>query len=196
VLLERVSEIRPRHVAMENVAGFQQSRAADRLRHTLRRSGYRFLERLFCPTQWGIPNRRPRCYLVASLDGTPKLAPIRERAWSISDFFETDAAAFVFLPTDVVDRYRNAIHVIDRASRGGVANCFTSAYGRSLVRSGSYLLEAGRVRYFTPREILRCLGFPDTFSLGNNLAVEKSWKLVGNSLSVPVVRYMLASILG
>ena len=76
-----------------------------------------------------------------------------------------------------------------------VTSCFTSAYGRSPVRAGSYLREAdGRIRRFSPPEILRLLGFREMFQLPVALSYARAWPLVGNSLSVPAVRHVLACI--
>ena len=71
--------------------------------------------------------------------------------------------------------------------------CFTSAYGKSPLRSGSYLQQNGGVRLFSPREILRQLDFPESFQLPPWPA-KKLWPLVGNSLSLRCVRYVLRHI--
>ena len=70
--------------------------------------------------------------------------------------------------------------------------CFGSSYGVVSSGAGSYLeLAEGRYRRFSPREILRLLGFPERFHLDPTVSLKKQWKLVGNSLSLPVVRYVL-----
>jgi hypothetical protein len=43
-------------------------------------------------------------------------------------------------------------------------------------------------------EILRLLGFPPDFGLPPELSTQVAWRLVGNSLSVPAVRYVLSAI--
>jgi hypothetical protein len=82
--------------------------------------------------------------------------------------------------------------------------CFTSAYGRSPVRSGSYLALAPRaectgddpppLRRFSPAEVLRLLGFPAAFRLPPELPRDAAWHLAGNSLSLPAVRAVLAAV--
>ena len=72
--------------------------------------------------------------------------------------------------------------------------CFTSAYGRSHVRSGSYLQQDTGVRRFSPTEILRLLGFPASYRLPPDLSLSKAWRLVGNSLAIAPVRAMLSTI--
>jgi site-specific DNA-cytosine methylase len=65
-VLDRLPEVRPRYLALENVPGFAGSRAHARLRDVLEQCGYRVQETTLCPTELGIPNRRRRFYLVAS----------------------------------------------------------------------------------------------------------------------------------
>jgi hypothetical protein len=76
-----------------------------------------------------------------------------------------------------------------------VVHCFTAAYGRSHVRSGSYIRTASGVRRFSPFEIARLLGFDRSFRLPPQLSLHKAWRLVGNSLSVDVVRMMVFGLI-
>ncbi|RMH21013.1 MAG: DNA cytosine methyltransferase, partial [Acidobacteria bacterium] len=67
-LIDRLARLTPPWVALENVPGFRGSRAHALLRRTLERAGYHVAERLLCPTELGVPNRRRRFYLVAGLE--------------------------------------------------------------------------------------------------------------------------------
>ena len=106
-------------------------------------------------------------------------------------------------------KYRSAIDVVlaggtrptawhsDRQPTNQITACFTAAYGKSVVRSGSYLfLPGGGLRRFAPAEILRLLGFPASFCMPQKLTLRQQWKLVGNSLSLYGVRHLLASFNG
>jgi hypothetical protein len=95
---------------------------------------------------------------------------------------------------ELLERYQDALHVVDAGDPDAVTACFTSAYGRSFVRSGSYLRIDGHVRRFSPSEVLRLLGFPATYSLPPELPARKAWALAGNSLSLASVRAVLAAI--
>lgn len=55
----------PRFLLLENVKGFEESSARDRLVETLSSSGYSFREVLVSPTSVGIPNSRLRYFLIA-----------------------------------------------------------------------------------------------------------------------------------
>lgn len=221
-LARRIEEVAPRHVALENVPGFAGSRCHRRLREALDRRGYRVRERLLCPSQLGLPNRRLRFYLVAAReepagrDGpagcdaatasyVPELRPRRP----LATFLDGNPDPDLTVPTDLLRRYEGALDLVTADDPEAVTACFTAAYGRSPVRSGSYLRypagggaderpafgqPASGVRRFSPAEVLRLLGFPSRFTLPPELPREIAWRLVGNSLSLPPVRQVLAGI--
>lgn len=202
-LLRVLERVRPAGLALENVPGFQGSRAHQRLLAILDRCGYAVAERLLCPTELGYPNRRRRFYLAASREGLlpwapPPPAPPRP----LADFLDRDDRPELLVEPELLARYAQAVDVVDAADPGAVAATFTSAYGRSPVRSGSYLRRApgggsgapAVIRRFSPAEILRLLGFPASFRLPPELALDSAWRLVGNSLSVPAVREALAAL--
>ena len=72
-----IRTVRPRHLALENVPAFGESRMRAFLMQALDDAGYRRRERLLCPTRLGIPMKRSRYYLVASLDSVPGWRPVR-----------------------------------------------------------------------------------------------------------------------
>ena len=206
-LLRVLERVQPPAVALENVPGFQGSRAHERLTAILDRCGYEVAERLLCPTELGIPNRRRRFYLVASragLAGWQPLAPAPPRP--LAEFLDHEIALELLVEPALVARYERAADVVDADDPEAVAATFTSAYGRSPVRSGSYLRHAPPagprragtpvLRLFSPAEILRLLGFPPGYRLPAELPRENAWRLVGNSLSVPAVREALAALPG
>jgi len=255
-VLERIADVRPRYLALENVPPFEGSRTHGRLLCTLEEAGYgSIVETVLCPTELGVPNRRRRYYLVAGL--TP-LAPLPrplpaphphplshplpshpgegrhrpppasrsrpERAkragfplsrgagaggrggqgvrdWegglTLRGYLDDDPAPKLDVDPDLVARYDGALDVVGADDPGAVTACFTSAYGRSPVRSGSYLARGSGVRRFSPAEVLRLLGFPASFRLGSEtgeLSLGNAWRLAGNSLSVAAVRQVLAAI--
>ncbi|MCP4660095.1 MAG: DNA methyltransferase [bacterium] len=194
-VIRRLGELRPRYVALENVPGFLGSRVDELLRETLERSGYTAVrERLLCPSELGIPNRRRRFYLVASSD---RLLPVpvgSRRGSRLRDYLDPCDRPELRVDPDLLERYRGALDVVEAEDPEAMTACFTSAYGRSPVRSGSYLATPSGIRRFSPSEILRLLGFPESFELPPELELRNAWRLVGNSLSLAPVRSMLATI--
>ena len=182
--------VKPRLVAMENVPEFNGSRAWALLRESLATAGYRVREHLVCPSDWLLPTRRRRYYLVASQADLPAEGPHPEVQSLPALLLPPDPTLAV--PEAVLKGYRHAIHVVDGEDPLAVTNCFTAAYGRSLVRSGSYLRQGDMVRYFAPREVARLLGFPDGFQLPDERTT--AWSLLGNSLHVGVVRSVVGPL--
>ncbi len=194
-LLERIAAVRPTTIACENVPPFRHSKVRERLLDTLDRSGYETVrETVLCPTDFGIPNRRRRYYLIASRDSLrPPQPPIRKPT-RLSQYLDSAPSPDLTVDPALVARFRGALHVVRADDPEAVTQCFTSAYGRSPVRSGSYCAEGSGIRHFSPREILRLLGFPPTFHLPETLSLRKSWRLVANSLSIVPVRHVLGAL--
>jgi site-specific DNA-cytosine methylase len=117
-----------------------------------------------------------------------------ENPTPLRDFLDPTPAADLWTEPALIDQYRHAIDVVDPEDSDAVAACFTSAYGHSPIRSGSYLRTPSGLRRFSPTEILRLMGFPSSFTLPPDLPRPAAWRLVGNSLSVPAVRHVLSAI--
>jgi site-specific DNA-cytosine methylase len=194
-LLKRIAAIRPRYLALENVPAFEGSHAHRLLITTLEQAGYSALvERHLCPSEFKIPNRRQRYYLVASRGCLAPLKLPSPEPLPLRDFLDPEPDPSLEVSQDLLKRYLGALHILDAEDPQAVASCFTAAYGRSAIRSGSYLRTSAGARRFSPREILSILGFPPSFALPNDLTRRKSWHLVGNSLSLPPVRAMLSTV--
>lgn len=195
-LLERLAEARPRYVALENVPGFLGSNVHALLRQTLDRAGYAAVrERLICPSALGVPNRRERYYLVASRErlAPPVPCPEAVERRPLREFLDAETDPALDVEAGLLRSYEGALDLVDARDPSALTSCFTSAYGRSFVRSGSYLVTDAGARRFSPQEVLRLLGFPPSFVLGE-MPLRAAWRLIGNSLSLAPVRTVLAEI--
>ena len=189
----------PRHLALENVAGFARSQARGLLVQFLDRHGYQIREQQLCPTELGVPSRRPRYYLLASRDGlVPSrpvvhlpLQPLRDY---LNPAFTGDAAANLLLSPQQVTRFGAGLRMLDPDDATAYTTCFTAGYGKSLMHAGAYLHCAAGVRRFAPEEIARLLHFPPRFHFPESLPLRKRWHLLGNSLSVAAVRAVLRAL--
>ncbi len=202
-LAKRLQEVQPRYVAVENVQGFEVSRCHETWLAALEASGYHFQETLLCPSDLGIPNRRQRYYLLASQEPLSPWPSPKERgrggaaaprSRNLRRYLDDETDPTLEVDAEMLHRYRGALHIVEARESGAVTGCFTSAYGRSPVRSGSYLSTPLGARYFSPREILRLLGYPKSYRLPEELSRRQAWRLLGNSLSVPVVRHVLRTL--
>ncbi len=196
-VLELLAHAPPPELVLENVVGFLGSRAHALLLETLAGAGFDAATHTVCPTDLGIPNKRRRVFVVASRVGPPRSLRLDRVGADLADYLDPNPDPGLTIPTSLATRYAGALDVLDPTAPGVVAACFASAYGRSPVRSGSYLATpAGGVRRFSPAEILGLLHFPPTFRFPESLTRRQAWALAGNSLSVPVVRAVLATLPG
>lgn len=193
-LVDLLDPTPPPALALENVPGFAGSRTHTRLLAALDRQGYEVRELTICPSDLGVPNRRQRFYLVAARQPLPDTPPPRPRPRPLAVHLDSEPAAELWPEAELLRRYRHAIDLVDPDDPTAVTACFTAAYGRSPVRSGSYLATPTGPRRFSPTEILRLLGFPESYRLPPELPLANAWRLVGNSLSVDAVRHILRQL--
>lgn len=193
-IIDAIGTVGPDHIALENVVGFENSETHRRLINTLRQNGYQYCSIQLCSTDLGVPNIRPRFFLIASKRFAPTLEPPDKITVSnpLFDFLQPDKKLHDELKVDELNlrQYHEAVNIVQPHYR--TSRCFTSAYGRSNVFSGSYLETETGFRRFSPREIARLLGFPDSFVFPANLSTQQLWKLLGNAVSIPCVKYVLS----
>ncbi len=186
----------PSHLALENVEGFTRSEMRRRLIDLLSNRGFDIRECTLCPTELGVPMRRPRYYLMASrvrLD--PPVVIVDMPLRPLGDYLDgcngNGIPDGLHVAGDVLTRFGKGFRIVDPKDPQAYTTCFTSGYGRSLMHAGSYLRCAGGVRRFTPEEIARLLHFPEGFRFPDRMTLRKKWHLVGNSLCVAAVRKVL-----
>ncbi len=192
-LLQAIRTCRPAALGLENVVGFADSQAHQQLQQTLAACGYHVTTLQLCPSQLAWPNRRDRYYLLACLEELPRWQPLPQYKIELADLVDHQSAeeALWLAPQDVA-KYHAAFDRIESLDRTSITACFASSYGKTWLHAGSVLGQAGRYRRFSPREVARLLGFPDRFQLPQDRRT--AWKLLGNSLSLPAVRYVLSHL--
>ncbi|MGB0759354.1 MAG: DNA cytosine methyltransferase [Rubripirellula sp.] len=198
-LIELIPLERPRFLGLENVPAFEGSLHHQQLQRVLRDTGYQYQQYILCPTELGTPMRRKRFYLLAKRDGKRFADISRKIEKRPFTEFITEAGwedKTLHVPAESVSHYEGAMNIVDIRNRDAIAACFTSAYGKSPIRSGSYLHCSARdqIRRFSPNEIAMLMGFRNDFFSTCNLSQRSQYRLIGNSLSVPVV-YELLSVL-
>ncbi len=186
----------PSHLSMENVEGFTRSEMRTRLVDLLSHRGYQLQECMLCPTELGVPMRRPRYYLMASRGRLhPPVLVVDAGLQPLDDYLdggdESGISGELHLAGDVLAKFGRGFRILDPGDPQAYTTCFTSGYGRSHIHAGSYLRCKSGVRRFAPEEIARLLHFPEGFRFPDGMTLRKKWHLVGNSLSVAVVRKVL-----
>jgi DNA (cytosine-5)-methyltransferase 1/tRNA (cytosine38-C5)-methyltransferase len=196
-VFNQISIVKPRYIAMECVPAFDKSLARRMLLETLAGAGYEWQETQLCPTELGVPNQRRRYYIVAGRDAIQPWKPLNPtQSLPLSTTLDEPASDDLVVAPELLAMHRGVMHVVNAKEPAVASSCFTADYGRSVNKTGSYLSDAGRVRHFSPTEMLRQLGFPSSFSLPEATSRAIAWRLIGGSLSIPAVRYVLDAIPG
>jgi len=185
-LIDLLPDYRPDYLLLENVPPFAKSRSRKRLVETLGDLKMHLTETLICPTNFGIPNRRNRYFLLASHRPLSKAPPYPEFELPLSAYLGPVDSS-LHLSSDLVERLDPGSNIIDST---GTPAVFGSSYGRAIHGAGSYLDDGQGVRRFTPEEILRLLHFPDDIRFPSEMRLRTRYKLAGNSVNVAVVRYL------
>jgi DNA (cytosine-5)-methyltransferase 1 len=176
----------PERLVLESVEGFLGSGAHALLTRRLEEAGFHRLEFRLCPTQFGIPNLRPRAFVVASR------RPLAARALpvcapgTLAPYLDAEEDPALYLPPDL--RHLPGLDLVRRDSARTA--CFIGGYGQRFVGGGSFLETERGIRRFSVAEVARLLGWPTTPRFPEALKAEARYKLLGNGLSLPVARWV------
>jgi len=187
----------PEQLALENVQGFLGSEAHALLASRLEEAGLHRLEYQLCPTRFGIPNQRPRVFILASRRPlaalpVPDLAP-----GPLAPFLDPEPEgggelAGLYVHPALLERHGPGLDLVTAESRRSA--CFIGGYGQRFVGSGSFLKTARGIRRFSPAEIARLMGLPAAFRFPPELGLEQRYRLLGNGLSQPVARWVVGQL--
>ncbi|VDO31866.1 unnamed protein product [Onchocerca flexuosa] len=150
---------RPRYIIVENVCGFETSEAHQMLKDTLMNLCYSFEEYIISPTEIGIPNSRPRYYLLANLTShcitVPATSKIIEiwptdngtifRRKAIGEYLcdkANEDISLAILP-EKVERFGNVMSFVIPDSLH--SSCFTKSYYRYIAGTGPILLQFSNI---------------------------------------------------
>lgn len=190
-VLEAFADVRPNALGIENVEGFADSDARDLLVRTLQTHGYEWTERVLCPSEFGIPNRRPRYYLAASQSGVSPIEPVKQAGGTLAEYLDKKPDPGLVVPPAKLEKYGDGFHVVDAENPDALSAVFTGAYSKSWVYSGSYLRQNGEIRFFSHAEIARLHGLPEPFIWPEHTGRRQRYKYLGNGLSIQPVRAVL-----
>ncbi|HNX95324.1 MAG TPA: DNA cytosine methyltransferase [Holophaga sp.] len=192
-LLEILPEAPPRALVLENVPGFRDSDARDRLCDVLNRLGFEIQEWQLCPTAFGIPNQRARYFMAASRDGLSTVAVENISPSPLADYLDADADPSLYLDEATLARHGGGMDFVRPEDRR--STCFIGGYGQRFVGSGSFLETPRGIRRFAPSEIARIMGLPEQFRFPQGLPMEARYKLLGNGLNIGVARWVMSHLL-
>jgi DNA (cytosine-5)-methyltransferase 1 len=202
---ERVAP--PPVVFLENVKNLlrhDEGRTFQRITSELEQRGYVVTHQVVDSSPW-VPQRRQRTFVVGMLgtvfDGMgfdfPQLGPVSEtpRLGTILDpdppsRYQLSPRLWAYLQEYAI-RHRAAGHGFGYGLFGpdDVARTLSARY----YKDGSEILirdPRGTPRRLTPRECARLMGFPETFVIPAGVSDNQAYRQFGNSVVVPVVRWL------
>lgn len=201
-ILRIVRDKRPQGIVLENVkqlATAQGGTVLEDIINPLAEMGYTTDWRILNALDLGLPQKRERTIIVATLD------PFDEFPWpvgkiAVKPLFEIleknpDPKYFV---SDRIRAKRYAAHQptatpsIWHENKGGHISSYEWSCALRAGASYNYLLVDGE-RRLTPREMLRLQGFPEDFEIVCNDSQTK--KQAGNAVPVPMVEAAIKGVL-
>lgn len=193
-LMGHLKEHRPRVFMLENVSGFMDSDAHDLAKKTLQELGYESHVLEHSPTDFGVPMRRPRLYLVATANGvTFEHAEVKTTSSvALQDFVRDSFSDDLIVTQREFEKYAPSLHIVRPGDRNAYATCFTSGYWKSFKSSGTFIeLGKMKIRRFSPEEIIELMGFSANFTFPDQLTLQAKLQLAGNTVDVRSIEYML-----
>jgi len=191
-LMEIFRKAPPRHLVLENVEGFLGSGAHTLLCERIAEAGLRRLDLRLCPTAFGIPNQRPRVFIVASREALAARVPPALPPGPLAAFLDAEEDTAPYLDAATLAKHGPGLDLVRPEDRR--STCFIGGYGQRFVASGSFLQTERGVRRFSPGEIGRLMGLPAGFRFPPEVLLEQRYKLLGNGLSIPVARWVLGCL--
>lgn len=209
-IAKTIKAIRPRALFLENVSGLLSHNKGETFK-TIKRVitedlGYELFYKKLLASDYGIPQKRPRIYMVAFRDASPQFewpspVPLQQSVRSILEDGPLDS--HLFLSKKYLTCLEN--HAIEQKAKGrgfcyqildkdGISNTLVtggSGRERNLVVDDNVSPEypedrnSKHVRALSPREFARLMGFPDTFDIP--VSKTNAYKQFGNSVVVPVI---------
>ncbi len=204
---------RPKIVFMENVKNFathDNGKTLSVVKNTMEELGYTFNYRVLNATDYGIPQKRERIYMVCFRKDLsvnefsfPKARVLQKH---VEDYLLNDENLVSDLYVDRPDTFYNnqpndklsntsvRLGIVNKGGQGeriysikGIAITLSANGGGIFSRTGGYLVN-GRPRKLHQRECARLMGFPDTYIISQNK--NQAYKQFGNSVVVDVLQYI------
>ena len=208
---------KPKVVFMENVKNFathDKGKTLSVVKSTMTELGYTFNYKVLNATDYGIPQKRERIYMVCFRNDLninefsfPKTFSLQKH---VEDFLLYDekliSSLYVYRP-DIY--YNNKIDnktsnrpirlgIVNKGGQGeriystkGIAVTLSANGGGIFAKTGGYLVN-GIPRKLHPRECARLMGFPDSYKMSKNK--NQAYKQFGNSVVVDVLQYIAIEI--
>ena len=215
-IIDIIKVKQPKAILLENVsnlAKIDNGKTFDRIKKELIKCGYKVYASELNASDYGVPQQRKRLYIVAFRKDLgvknfrfPKPVALQKYVKDILGPEESiDEKKYVYDLSFVCkgnpDYFSNSpvkLGIIGKGGQGervysinGTAITVTAKSGGKFRNTGGYYIN-GKLRRLTVKECARLMGFPDSFQL--NCSETQAYKLLGNSVVVDVIEYILISM--
>ncbi len=206
-----IKEKRPKIVFMENVKNFashDNGRTLSVVQATMDELGYTFFHKVLNATDYGVPQKRERIYMVCFRKDlgikTFHYPDPFKLTRHVQDFLlpddETISKLYINrpdmrlnnMPDDTFSNKSIRLGIVNKGGQGeriystkGIAITFSAYGGGIFAKTGGYLIN-GKTRRLHPRECARLMGYPDTYKICPNN--NQAYKQFGNSVIIDVLQ--------
>lgn len=192
---------RPRGIVLENVKQLvttHHGAVLKKIKDDLESIGYTVDWRILNALDFGLPQKRERVIIVATLNKFDKFPWPKEKIpmKSLADILEKNPDIRHFV-SERIRAKRKAAHTAEvspsiwHENKAGHISSYPWSCALRAGASYNYLLVDGE-RRLTPREMLRLQGFPESFEIVANDSQAR--KQAGNAVPVPLVEAALRGI--
>lgn len=204
-----LNDKKPNVVFLENVRGLLHhdgGKTIEIIKNNLINLGYKGGGRLFKAKQFGVPQNRPRIYIVGfrekntfefpqPLNTSTKVGNILEKDWEkVKDYVISEKLWASHQARKIRNREQGkgfGFQLFDENSP------YTATLSARYYKDGSEVLiktnNSLQPRKLTPRECARLQGFPEDFIIP--VSDTQAYKQFGNSVAVPVIKAIAINIL-
>jgi len=210
--LRLLDELQPRHAVIENVSGMVRGKmrvVAAEIVQALKDRGYAVAAGVLEAQYFGVAQRRPRVFFMASREGQPELPRPRTRATAAGDALRgvdpgeypstTPGTGVHYLaqhlrPGETGADVRKR-HGVDRPGEGkwfGSSMLHPRQPSHTIVKNGPTHVYHWTRRLISVREALVLTGFPVDYQLEGSHG--KRWARVGNAVAPPVARAVIEQL--
>lgn len=193
-VLEIIEQIKPANVILENVRGIIKTVVFTEVTEKLRSLGYNVFTKVLNTKDYGIPQSRPRVYIVATkglFEFPQKYATCR----SISEFIDNSDSSKSKVPVnnpEILERLKSSRATFLNLGFWNFNDDSYEEYSPCVTASSTHW-NVKKCRKATVNELLMLQGFPTSFN--NVCSYTQTKKQIGNAMSVNVLEAVLENLL-
>lgn len=210
-IIRILKEKRPKYILLENVKGLTLDIHKEFFRQTkieLLKLGYKIDVRIYNTKDYGIPQNRERVFYVGMLDELFYTPPKKKPLLKINEILENNIDDKYYLSNEKIEKIKKDLNkkniklelsnsIIEKHTFPSRINqIFNFKYTPTLTASkaGVPLLVNNNIRYLTPKECFRLMGFLNDEINLSNISDNQLYKLAGNGWDINLVSLIFKQI--